>query len=64
MSKEKILRQEKGSIAVFAIATIFSLIFILGGVFAVSSATRKNQLRTLLKIKEIYATRNWTSQPS
>lgn len=64
MSKEKILRQEKGSIAVFAIATVFSLIFILGGVFAASSATRKNQLRTLLKIKEIYATRNWTNQSS
>lgn len=55
MSKEKKLKQEKGSIAVFAVATIFSLIFILGGVFAVSAANRKNQLRTLLKIKEIYA---------
>lgn len=56
MSKEKLWKQEKGSIAVFAIATIFSLIFILGGVFAASASTRKNQLRTLLKIKEIYAT--------
>lgn len=55
MSKEKLWKQEKGSIAVFAIATVFSLIFILGGVFAASTATRKNQLRTLLKIKEIYA---------
>ena len=55
MSKEKLLKQEKGSVAVFAIATIFSLVFILGGVFAVSTTTRKNQLRTLLKIKEIYA---------
>lgn len=61
MSKEKLLKQEKGSIAVFAIAVIFSLIFILGGVFAVSTTTRKNQLRTLLKIKEIYATRNRTN---
>lgn len=58
MSREKLLKQEKGSIAVFAIATIFSLIFILGGVFAVSTTNRKNQIRTLLKIKEIYATRN------
>ncbi len=55
MSKEKLIKQENGSVAVFAIATVFSLIFILGGVFAVSSTNRKNQLRTLLKIKEIYS---------
>ena len=55
MSKEKILKQQKGSIAAFALATVFTLIFILGGVFATSTVTRKNQLRTLLKIKEIYA---------
>lgn len=55
MSKEKINKQERGSVAVFAIATVLSLIFIIGGVFAASSATRKNQLRTLLKIKEIYS---------
>jgi len=54
MSKEKLIKQEKGSVAVFAIAAIFSLIFILGGVFITTSSVRKNQLRTLLKIKEIY----------
>ena len=43
MSKEKKLKQEKGTIAVFAVATNFSLIFILGGVFAVRAANRKNQ---------------------
>lgn len=62
MSKEKLIKQEKGSIAVFAIAAIFSLIFILGGVFMTTSVVRKNQLRTLMKIKEIYATRNRTNQ--
>ncbi|MCI9038731.1 MAG: hypothetical protein HFJ29_02450 [Clostridia bacterium] len=61
MSKEKLIKQEKGSIAMFAIATIFSLIFILGGVFMTTSVVRKNQLRTLMKIKEIYATRNRTN---
>jgi len=61
MSKEKLIKQEKGSIAMFAIATVFSLIFILGGVFMTTSVVRKNQLRTLMKIKEIYATRNRTN---
>lgn len=62
MSKEKLIKQERGSITVFAIAAIFSLIFILGGVFLTTSVVRKNQLRTLMKIKEIYATRNRASK--
>ena len=60
MSKEKLIKQEKGSIAMFAISSIFSLIFMLGGVFMKTSVVRKNQLRTLMKIKEIYAKRNRT----
>lgn len=55
MSKKKLIFQEKGSITVYAIVTIFTMIFILGGIFFTSSIVRKNQLRTLLKIKEIYA---------
>lgn len=55
MSKKKLIFQEKGSITVYAIVTIFTMIFILGGIFFVSSVVRKNQLRTLVKIKEIYA---------
>lgn len=55
MSKRKLFYQEKGSVAVYAIATIFSFIFILGGIFFTSSVVRKNQLRTMLKIKDIYA---------
>ena len=60
MSKEKLIKQEKGSVAVFAIATVFSLIFILGGVFAVSSTNRKNQLRTTKNQRDLLS-RNWTS---
>ncbi len=55
MSKRKLFNQEKGSVAIYAIATIFSFIFILGGIFFTSSVVRKNQLRTMLKIKDIYA---------
>ncbi len=55
MSKEKLIKEEKGSVTVFAIAAIFSLILILGGVFLTTNSVRKSQLRTLVKIKEIYA---------
>lgn len=55
MSKNRLIKQENGSIAIYAIATVLSFILILGGVFFTSSIVRKNQLRTLLKIKEIYA---------
>lgn len=55
MSKNGLIKQENGSIAIYAIATVLSFILILGGVFFTSSIVRKNQLRTLLKIKEIYA---------
>ena len=55
MPKKIKINIEKGSISVYAIATIFCFIFILSGVFTSSSSIRKNQLKTLLKIKEIYA---------
>ena len=54
MLKNRLIKQENGSIAVYAVATILSFILILGGVFFTSSVIRKNQLRTLLKIKEVY----------
>lgn len=55
MPKKRKINLEKGSISVYAIATVFCFIFILSGVFTSSSSIRKNQLKTLLKIKEIYA---------
>lgn len=55
MLKNKELDKEKGSVAIYAIATILSFVFILGGIFYNSSSIRKNQLKTLIKIKEVYA---------
>lgn len=46
---------EKGSVAVYAIATVFCFLFILSGIFTSSASIRKNQLKTLIKIKEVYA---------
>ncbi len=54
MSMKK-TKSEKGSISVYAIATVLGFVIILGSVFLSSSVIRKEQLRTLYKIKEIYA---------
>ena len=55
MLKRKIYNFEKGSISIYAIATVVFFVIILSVVFATSSSIRKNQLKTLIKIKEIYA---------
>lgn len=55
MPKAKNNNYEKGSIAVYAIATTLCFLIILGGIFTFSSGIRKNELKTLIKIKEIYA---------
>lgn len=55
MPKKRKINYEKGSIAVYAIATTLCFFIILGVVFVVSVGIRKNELRTLIKIKEIYA---------
>lgn len=53
--QENKFKSEKGSMAIYAIATILSFLMILVGVFFTSSVIRKNQLRTLIKIKDVYA---------
>lgn len=54
MLKKRIFNFEKGSISIYVIATVFCFLIILGGIYASSSNTRKNELKTLIKIKEIY----------
>ena len=57
MSKEKLWKQEKGSIAVFAIATVFSLFFIFLGkdetgnieLDTVNAATNSKEVSALTK---------------
>ena len=58
MFKKRIFNFEKGSISIYVIATVFCFLIILGGIYAGSSNIRKNELKTLLKIKEIYAGTN------
>lgn len=55
MVKQKLFYQEKGSITVYAIATVLCFLIILSAIFFSSSVIRKNQLKTLNKIKQIYA---------
>lgn len=53
--KNRLVKQESGSVAVYAIATVLCFVFLLSGMFYSSTAIRKNQLKTVLKLKEIYA---------
>lgn len=48
------LKNEKGSMAVYAIVTILSFIIILTGIFLGAASVRKNQLKTLPEIKAAY----------
>ena len=54
MQMKNYLKREKGSMAVYTIASILSFVIILTGIFFSASSVRKNQLRTLMKIKEVY----------
>ncbi len=55
MIKKKAQHLENGSVSVYTIAIVLSFLLILGGIFAISNAIRKDQLKSLVKIKEIYA---------
>lgn len=48
------LKSEKGSMAVYVIVTILSFIMILTGIYTSTASIRRNQLKTLVKIKEVY----------
>lgn len=47
-------RSEKGSMGVYVIVTLLSFIMILAGIFMNAVSIRKNQLKTLPKIKQAY----------
>ncbi len=51
---KNLLRNEKGSMTVLVTVVILSFVIILLSVFAIANSIRKNQLRTELKIKEVY----------
>ena len=54
LKKKEVFLKEEGSIAIYVITTMFCFLAIIGGTLFASSTLRKNQLRTLLKIKETY----------
>ena len=51
--KKKIL-EERGSMAVYVTIVLLSFIIILSAIYATASSSRRNQLRTAMKIKESY----------
>lgn len=48
------IKNEKGSMTVYAIVTVMTFVIVLMGLFFTTSAIRKNQLKTIPKIKEVY----------
>ncbi len=51
---KNLLKNSKGSMAVYVTVTILCFMIILVGIFSITASIRKNQLRTLPKIKEAY----------
>ena len=51
---KKWLKEERASMTVYVVVTIFSFMIILTSIFLASSAVRKSQLQTIPKIKEAY----------
>ena len=47
-------KNERGSMAVYVVVTLLSFIMILAGIFMNAASIRKNQLKTLPKIKQAY----------
>ena len=47
-------KSQRGSMAIYVIVTLLSFIMILTGIFMNAASIRKNQLKTLPKIKQVY----------
>lgn len=48
------IKSNKGSMAVYVLIVLITMLFILIAVFLTSNAVRKNQLLTVVKVKESY----------
>lgn len=58
MQKKSILRGSKGIISIYVGACIVTFIVILSAIYMVAVGVRKNQITTLIKIKEVYENEN------
>lgn len=52
------IKEEKGSMAVYVTIVLVSMLFVLTAVFLSSNSARKNQLTTVMKVKETYEADN------
>ena len=48
------VKSEKGIMAIYVTVTLVTFIIILLAIFSGAVAVRKNQIKTLIKIKEVY----------
>ncbi len=55
MQMKNILKNQKGIMTVYVTVSVLTFLIIAASIFALSAATRKNQLKTLIKIREVYA---------
>ena len=54
MQMKNKVKSEKGSMTVYVTVAVVTFTIILTAVFSLAVATRKNQIKTLIKIKEVY----------
>lgn len=52
------LKNQKGIMTVYVTVMVLTFVIILTTIFSAAIATRKNELKTLIKIKEVYEQNN------
>ena len=52
------IKSENGSMAVYTITVFLSMLLILTAVFLILNSVRKNQINTVIKVKETYESDN------
>lgn len=58
MKREKNLKRQNGSIAVYVSIVLLSMMIVLSAMLSILTLTRKNQLTTAMKLKETYELNN------
>ena len=58
MKREKKLKRQNGSIAVYVSIVLLSMMIVLSAMLSILTLTRKNQLTTAMKLKETYELNN------
>lgn len=54
MQKKNVYKNQNGIMAIYVGVCVLTFIIILAAIFTVAVSVRKNQIKTLLKVKEVY----------